>query len=41
MGLMICSMLYIYFFKREVFIAYVKEKEKEIEDKTRETLEKK
>lgn len=36
MGIMICAMLYVSFFKREAFMAYVKEKEQEIEDKARE-----
>ena len=40
MGIMIGSIMYIYFFKRESFMTYIKEKEKEIEDKAREKLEK-
>jgi hypothetical protein len=32
--------MYIYFFKREAFMIYIKEKEKEIEDKAREAKEK-
>jgi membrane protein DedA with SNARE-associated domain len=40
MGIMICSIMYIYFFKREAFMIYIKEKEKEIEDKAREAKEK-
>lgn len=40
MGILMCVMIYVYFFKKEAFMAYVKEKEKEIEDKTREAKEK-
>ncbi len=40
MGIMICTIIYIYFFKKEAFVAYIKEKEKEIEDKAREAKEK-
>jgi hypothetical protein len=36
MGIMGASILYIYFFKRESFMIYIKEKEQEIEDKIRE-----
>ena len=39
--IMIVTVAYVFFFKKEVFMAYVKEKEKEIEDKTREALAKK
>lgn len=38
---MICSILYVYFFKKEAFLVYIREKEKEIEDKAREAMEKK
>ncbi len=41
MGILACSIIYIYFFKRESFMRYVKEKEQEIEDKARESIEKK
>jgi len=36
MGIMVVSILYVYLFKREFFMAYIKEKEQEIEDKIRE-----
>lgn len=41
MGIMLCIVIYIYFFKREAFMVYIKEKEKEIEEKTKEALMKK
>jgi membrane-associated protein len=41
MGILICVATYVYFFKKESFVAYIKEKEKEIEDKTREVKAKK
>ena len=41
MGIMIISIVYVYFFKREAFLLYIKEKEKEMEDKTKEAMEKK
>ncbi len=41
MGLMFSVILYIFFFKKEAFVTYIKEKEKEIEDKAREAKEKK
>lgn len=41
MGIMICTIIYIYFFKKEAFVSYIKEKEKEIEDKAKEKLERK
>lgn len=40
MGIMFCAIVYVYFFKKEAFLSYVKEKEKEIEDKAREAKEK-
>lgn len=41
MGIMLCIVVYVYFFKREAFMVYIKEKEKEIEDKAREKMERK
>lgn len=41
MGIMIVTILYIYLFKKEAFMAYMKEKEKEVEDKLKERMERK
>jgi len=38
---MVSAIVYVYFFKREAFMTYIKEKEKEIEDKAREKMERK
>ena len=40
-GIMVSAIVYVYFFKREAFMTYIKEKEKEIEDKAREKMERK
>lgn len=37
-GLMLSGILYVYLFKKEAFLTYIKEKEKEIEDKAREKM---
>ncbi len=35
MAVMTCLILYVYFFKREAFMRYIKEKEQEIEEKAK------
>ena len=39
-GIIVCVIIYIYFFKRETFMSYMKEKEKELDDKAREKEQK-
>ncbi len=35
-GIIVCTIIYVYFFKREAFMSYMKEKEKELEEKSNE-----